>query len=147
MAKEIERKYLVTNDSYKAKAINAINIKQGYISRKKEGTVRVRIKGDKAFLTIKGANKGIVRNEWEYEIPVMQAEEMLSFVCEGNIIDKTRYIIPYNGFTWEVDEFHGRLAPLVIAEVELPSADSKPSLPDFIGNDVSSDPKYYNSNL
>ncbi len=147
MAKEIERKYLVTNDSYKAKAINAINIKQGYISRKKEGTVRVRIKGDKAFLTIKGANKGIVRNEWEYEIPVMQAEEMLSSVCEGNIIDKTRYIIPYNGFTWEVDEFHGRLAPLVIAEVELPSADSKPSLPDFIGNDVSSDPKYYNSNL
>jgi adenylate cyclase len=147
MAKEIERKYLVTNDSYKAKAINAINIKQGYISRKKEGTVRVRIKGDKAFLTIKGANKGIVRNEWEYEIPVMQAEEMLSSVCEGNIIDKTRYIIPYNGFTWEVDEFHGRLAPLVIAEVELPSADSKPSQPDFIGSDVSSDPKYYNSNL
>jgi adenylate cyclase len=147
MAKEIERKYLVINESYKEMAVKSVRIIQGYISRRKEATVRVRIKGDSAFLTVKGVTEGILRNEWEYEIPVDDATEMLRTACEGKVIDKVRYIVPFEGFTWEVDQFNGQLSPLTIAEVELPSADTNPVLPDFVGEDVSGNPAYYNSNL
>jgi adenylate cyclase len=147
MAKEIERKYLVINESYKEMAVKSVRIIQGYISRRKEATVRVRIKGDSAFLTVKGVTEGISRNEWEYEIPVDDATEMLRTACEGKVIDKVRYIVPCEGFTWEVDQFNGQLSPLTIAEVELPSADTNPVLPDFVGEDVSGNPAYYNSNL
>lgn len=147
MAKEIERKFLVSDDSYKLMASESHRIAQGYISRRKEGTVRVRILDDEAFLTVKGENYGISRNEWEYPIPVEDAREMFRDVCEDPILEKTRWIVPYEGLIWEVDEFRGALAPLVMAEVELPSADTPVSLPPFVGREVSGDPAYYNSNL
>ena len=147
MAKEIERKYLVINDSYKHMATNSIEISQGYLSRKIEATVRVRIANQTARLTIKGANSGIVRNEWEYEIPLNDAREMLSNCVSGRLIIKTRYIVPFAGYVWEVDNFHGDLEGLTIAEIELPDKDPTFSLPPFIGREVTGDPAYYNSNL
>lgn len=147
MAHEIERKFLVINESYKQMAVRSHKIAQGYISRQKEGTVRVRVRDDEAFLTIKGVNHGISRSEWEYPIPTADAREMLREVCGGAVLEKTRWIVEYQGFTWEVDEFHGRLAPLVVAEVELPDACLEPPLPPFVGREVSDDPQYYNSVL
>lgn len=146
MAKEIERKYLVTDDSYKRLAIASYHMTQGYISRRKEGTVRVRLRDDRGFLTVKGVTDGITRNEWEYEIPPGDAREMLHHVCQGNIVEKTRYLIPFDGLTWEVDDFTSP-CQMTVAEVELPSPDHIPSLPPFIGKEVSNDPAYYNSNL
>lgn len=109
--------------------------------------MRVRIFGDSGFLTVKGANAGISRSEWEYEIPLDDAREMLSSVCEPGIIDKTRYIVDFEGYRWEIDEFHGSLAPLVLAEVELPNPSATPLIPPFIGEEVSDNPAYFNSNL
>lgn len=147
MAKEIERKFLVTDDSYKLMAASSHHISQGYISRKKDGTVRVRIRDNEAFLTIKSENHGISRNEWEYTIPVSDAQDMLEEVCGHIILDKTRWIVEYRGLIWEIDEFHGALAPLVVAEVELSAPDISVELPPFIGREVSDDPEYFNSNL
>lgn len=147
MGKEIERKYLVINDSYREQTVSSVRITQGYISRRKEGTVRVRIFGNRGFITVKSPTRGIERCEWEYEIPAEDAREMLSTVCEPGIIDKTRHIIDYQGFRWEVDEFHGPLAPLVLAEVELPDSSVCPPIPPFIGEEVSDNPAYFNSNL
>lgn len=147
MGTEIERKYLVTDDSYRQFESRSYRITQGYISRRKEATVRVRTYGRHGFITVKSATNGIERREWEYEIPLGEAQEMLATVCERGIIDKTRHIVEYEGFRWEIDEFHGSLAPLVLAEVELPDASVCPPLPPFIGQDVSDDPAYFNSNL
>lgn len=154
MAKEIERKYLVTDHSYRELATSVSRIIQGYISRRKEGTVRVRLRDDKAFLTIKGITDGISRDEWEYEIPSADARAMLAGVCEGKVIDKTRYLVPVDGLIWEVDEFHGIANPLgdpteelTLAEVELPSADTDVKLPPFVGKEVSDNPAYFNSAL
>lgn len=147
MAKEIERKFLVIDDSYKSLATTAHHIIQGYVSRRKEATVRVRIRDDRSFLTIKGTTDGISRDEWEFEIPTTDAREMLRSVCEGNIIEKTRYIVPFNGMTWEIDQFINPVT-LTIAEIELPSEDVSISpLPPFIGEEVSGNPAFYNSNL
>ena len=146
--KEIECKFLVINDSYKELSSRHYEIIQGYISAVPERTVRVRIKGDRAFITIKGITRGIVRSEWEYEIPVADARQMITELCAENVIEKTRYIIECGGLQWEVDEFSGRHAGLVIAEVELTDAQAVIStLPSFIGKEVSDDPQYYNSNL
>lgn len=150
MSKETEYKFLVTDDSYKSMATERIRIEQGYITKRPEGTTRVRIWGGEAFLTIKGANRGATRDEWEYPIPVKDACEMLERVCEEGIIQKTRWIVPYMGYKWEVDEFHGHLDGLTIAEVELPDSNtplSKVTLPGFAGKNVTGDPQYYNSNL
>lgn len=147
MAKEIERKFLVTDNSYRDMATSSTRIMQGYISRRREGTVRVRVRGERAYLTIKGITQGIERNEWEYEIDPADAMTMLRECCEGGVLEKVRYVVPYGGYEWEVDEFGGRLAPLVVAEVELPSADEEVAFPPFIGREVSGDPAYYNSNL
>lgn len=147
MSKEIERKFLVINDSYKSMATHSIEIIQGYLSRKIEATVRVRITGDTARLTVKGANSGIVRNEWEYDIPLIDAREMLSDCASGRVISKTRYVVPYGGSVWEVDNFHGDLEGLTVAEIELPDKESDFRLPPFVGREVSGDPAYYNSNL
>lgn len=147
MGKEVERKFLVRDDSYRRMAADSCRITQGYISRRKEGTVRVRIYGKRGYLTVKGANRGIERYEWEYEIPVSDAREMLATVCEAGVIDKVRYIVDFQGFRWEIDEFQGVLAPLVVAEIELPDAAVEPPLPPFVGKEVSDDPAYFNSNL
>ena len=147
---EIERKYLVTSDSYKQMAVARYHICQGYISREKTGTVRIRITDDKAYLTIKGkpAAGHFARYEWEKEIDVQEAKELMQ-LCQGTIIDKTRWIIPAKeeGLKWEVDEFHGKHEGLTIAEIELTSEEQEVEKPDFVGEDVTSDPRYYNANM
>lgn len=147
---EIERKYLVTSDSYKQMAVARYHICQGYISREKTGTVRIRITDDKAYLTIKGkpAAGHFARYEWEKEIDVQEAKELMH-LCQGTIIDKTRWIVPAaeDGLKWEVDEFHGKHAGLTLAEIELTSEEQEVEKPDFVGEDVTSDPRYYNANM
>ena len=147
---EIERKYLVTSDSYKQMAVARYHICQGYISREKTGTVRIRITDDKAYLTIKGkpAAGHFARYEWEKEIDVQEAKELMQ-LCQGTIIDKTRWIIPAKeeGLKWEVDEFHGKHAGLTLAEIELTNEEQEVEKPDFVGEDVTSDPRYYNANM
>lgn len=148
MGKEIEHKYLVETDvSYKRLAVEVREIKQGYISREINGTVRVRITGDRARLTIKGRTVGDTRSEFEYSIPVADAEDMLRTLCEQPVITKSRYIVPFAGNTWEVDEFHGALEGLTIAEIEIPSSDYKYAVPAFATRNVTDDSRFYNSNL
>lgn len=149
MAQEIERKYLVTSDCYKTVAVARYHIRQGYISREKTGTVRIRITDNQAFLTIKGkpAAGHFARYEWEKEIPLHEAEELM-LLCQGTIIDKTRWIIPTShNLKWEIDEFHGKHTGLVLAEIELPNEEQSFEKPDFIGEEVTSDPRYYNANM
>ena len=147
---EIERKYLVTSDCYKEMAVARYHIRQGYISREKTGIVRVRITDDKAYLTIKGkpAAGHLARYEWEKEIDVYDAEELMK-LCQGTIIDKTRWTVPAaeEGLKWEVDEFHGKHEGLVVAEIELEREDQSFEKPDFIGDEVTHDPRYYNANM
>lgn len=147
MAKEIERKFLVINDSFVKMAEKVLYIEQGYISHRPEGTVRVRIKEDKGYITIKSKNEGASRDEWEYEIPIHDAKQMIDTVCEGNIIIKDRHIVSYGNHTWEIDVFHGNNEGLTVAEVELKNADENITLPPFIGEEVTGNAKYYNSNL
>lgn len=146
MGLEIERKFLVNNDSFKDIAISHSNIRQGYLSREPERTVRIRIKDDRGFITVKGKNSGAVRLEFEYEIPLADAEKMLG-LCSGKILDKTRYNVKFGGYLWEIDVFHGLDEQLTVAEIELPSADASFEIPDFIGEEVTGNPRYYNSML
>ncbi len=143
MAKEIERKYLVTGTEYRAEASARYRIIQAYLSRRPESTVRVRIKDDTAFLTVKGKNHGAVRDEWEYQIPLADAEAMISRCAEGMVIEKTRYRVG----RWEIDEFHGSLEGLTVAEIELTDAGERFDIPSYIGREVTGDPRYYNSML
>ena len=147
MAKEIERKFLVNDDSYMESATKCRHIEQGYLSRQIESTVRIRITDEKAYITIKGKTSGIERDEWEYEIPAKDAREMLDRCAEGNVIRKTRYYVPFDGLIWEVDRFEGVHEGLTVAEVELPASDHRIQFPPFVGEEVSGDPRYYNSNL
>ena len=147
MALEIERKFLV--DAEKISALNLTGgekIFQGYLSTDKNKTVRVRVKNNRGFLTVKSANVGIVRKEFEYEIPVADAEEILK-LCAPNVLQKVRYKVEYAGKIFEVDIFSGRHQGLILAEVELNSPTEIVDLPDWIGEEVSDNPKYYNSNL
>ena len=146
MAKEIERKYLVKPGAWKPPA-NGTTIRQGYLSSVKERVVRVRTKGPKAFLTIKGLTKGISRSEFEYEIPVEDADLLLTNLCEQPLIEKTRYKEIYQGHTWEIDVFFGANEGLIVAEVELTDENEKLALPAWVGEEVSADPRYFNSNL
>lgn len=147
MAKEIERKFLVAGDSYKAHATERRELMQAYLRTGAEGaTVRVRVTGERGFLTVKSPNRGIVRDEWEYEIPAGDAHAMAS-LAEGRPICKTRHIVTFGGMRWEVDEFHGDLQGLVLAEIELPSADTEVTLPPWVSREVTGDPRYYNSSL
>lgn len=148
MAKEIERKFLVNGSDYRREAVRSTDMEQGYLSTLPKATVRVRISGERAFITVKGLNNGAERNEWEYEIPAEDARQILQECSVSTIIKKTRYIVPAeNGLSWEVDEFHGAHEGLVLAEIELPSADYPVALPRFIGEEVTGDPRYYNSTL
>lgn len=148
MAQEIERKFMVEDDSYKSMASSSSRIVQGYICRTGGRTVRVRIRGEKGFLTIKGPSMdgGISRFEWEHEIPVEEAYELMELCQEGRI-NKTRYLVPYEGHLFEVDEFYDENQGLVIAEVELTSADESFVTPPFLGQEVTGDRRYYNANL
>ncbi|MBI5008858.1 MAG: CYTH domain-containing protein [Bacteroidia bacterium] len=145
MGQEIERKFLIKGD-YKKHSVKSLTIKQGYISTVNGITVRVRLKDKKGYLTIKGASgeSGISRYEWEKEIAFEEADELLR-LCDSGIIDKTRYLIPAGNFTWEVDEFHGENEGLVMAEIELKSESDTFSVPDWLGQEVTGDFRYYNS--
>jgi adenylate cyclase len=144
MAIEIERKFLVTGDAWRDAP--ATYYSQGYLSRAKERTVRVRIAGEEAFLTIKGVTAGASRAEFEYPIPLWDARALLA-LCEQPLIEKYRRKILYEGYVWEVDEFLGDNAGLVVAEIELPAEDSVFTAPAWIGDEVTGDARYYNSNL
>ena len=146
MAQEIERKFLVTGDGWKALSCGIV-CRQGYLSRTRECVVRVRIADDKAYLSVKGAVTAITRTEFEYEIPFSDAEVLLFDFCEKPLIQKTRHLISFKGFIWEVDEFSGENKGLVIAELELESEDQVFEKPDWVGSEVTGDPKYYNANL
>lgn len=147
MAVEIERKYLVTGDSWRAAVESQSRIMQGYLSEGGRATVRARVKGDKAFLTIKGATTGISRSEYEYEIPVADAEQMLAELAVSSVIDKTRYGVRQGNHVWDLDVFAGDNVGLVMAEVELGSEDEAFEMPDWAGEEVSGDGRYFNSNL
>ncbi len=146
MAIEIEHKYLVVNDSYKQDASSHSEIWQGYLSRDPAHTIRVRIRDSSACITIKGKSAGAARCEFEYSIPLEDAQQLMQ-LCEPPIISKTRYIIMHDGNRWEVDEFHGALSGLVIAELEIPDEKYRYRLPAFVGNDVTNDKRFYNSQL
>lgn len=146
MGIEIERKYLVANDGYKKYETEVIDIRQGYLSREPERTVRIRTWNNRGYITVKGLSHGASRCEYEYEIPNLDACEMLE-MCEDPILHKRRHLVEYAGHRWEVDEFLGQLSPLVTAEIELKSEAEAFELPPFIGKDVTGDPRYYNSNL
>lgn len=143
---EIERKFLVLNDEYKKLGLSQM-IVQGYLNSDKNRTVRVRIQDSTAKLTIKSSTVGISREEFEYEIPVSEARIMLNDICEKPIIEKTRYTINFQGSIWEVDEFSGDNKGLIVAEIELDSPNSQFNKPEWIGEEVSYDPKYFNSSL
>lgn len=146
---ETERKFLVRSDAFKAAARESHTIGQGYIAHDGGNTVRVRLLDDRGILTIKGRtiDGGMSRPEWEMEIPRQDAEDLLP-LCQGGFIDKTRYIVPAgDGLAFEVDEFHGENDGLVMAEIELPSADTPFPRPDWLGEEVTGDKRYYNSYL
>lgn len=145
--KEIERKFLVKDSiSEVLKGIKGKAIRQGYISEQDGVTVRVRTKGDKGFLTIKGKTSGITRSEFEYEIPFNEAESLLEDFCP-RFLSKVRYEVQNGDHTWEIDVFHGKLEGLIVAEIELKSENEGFGLPEWIAEEVSHDPQYYNSNL
>jgi len=146
MAIEIERKFLVQGDQWRQLGHGTV-YRQGYMAKGKGRTVRVRIAGDRGYLTIKGAPSGISRLEFEYPIPLADAEEMLATLCDRPLIEKTRYRIEWAGLVWEVDEFAGENQGLILAEVELTSEAQAITVPDWIGVEVTHDPRYYNSNL
>jgi adenylate cyclase len=146
MAYEIEHKYLVHNDVWLPTTAGVL-YRQGYLSSAKESVVRVRIAGDRAFLTVKGLTTGVMRLEFEYPVPLADAAMMLDQLCMPPLIEKTRYREEYQGHCWEIDEFHGDNSGLLLAEVELGSTDECFALPPWAAANVSDDPRYFNSNL
>jgi adenylate cyclase len=146
MAKEIERKFLIRDDIWRSLA-KGTAYRQGYLNSAKERTVRIRTIDDKAFLTIKGLTVGATRSEYEYEIPLAECNAMLDTLAEKPIIDKKRYKVPFDGLTWEIDEFFGENLGLIVAEVELESEDQIFKKPEWVGDEVTGDPRYFNANL
>jgi len=145
MAKEIERKFLVTGDGWRTDAVG-LTCLQGYVPSS-TCTVRARIMGDKGYLTIKARDKGVTRTEFEYEIPLSDATELLTRFCEGTLIEKVRYRVEYAGLVWEIDEFTGANAGLIVAEVELEHEGQAFEKPEWIGAEVTHDRRYLNSSL
>lgn len=146
MAKEIERKFLVVGSTWRTLA-QGTRYRQGYLNSDKARTVRIRTVGDQAFLTIKGPTIGVTRTEFEYPIPYDDCVTMLNDLAEQPVIDKIRYKIPVDGLIWEVDEFLGVNEGLIVAEVELTSEDQAFEKPDWVGEEISGDVRYYNSSL
>jgi adenylate cyclase len=146
MGQEIERKFLVKTDSWRGQD-QGKRYRQGYLSTVKERTVRVRTAGEKGFLTIKGVTVGASRPEYEYEIPASDANQILDQLCQQPLIEKTRYRISYAGLVWEVDEFEGENRGLITAEVELKDEKQVVSFPEWVGQEVTADPRYFNANL
>ena len=147
MGIEVERKFLVSDESWRDDVTASTRIVQGYIAQTGSATVRVRVKGDRGFLTIKGLSVGVSRSEFEYEVPVADALAMLDELAQGPVIDKVRHLVPVGGHVWEVDVFAGENAPLVMAEVELADSQEAFVRPDWAGVEVSDDQRYFNVNL
>lgn len=147
MATEIERKFLLTSAAWRAEVVSSRRISQGYLSRASNAAVRVRISGERAELNVKSTRDGIHRLEFEYAIPLADAEQLLERVALRPLIDKTRHIVERGPHRWEIDEFHGENAGLIVAEIELGAADEAFERPDWLGREVSEDPRYYNSSL
>jgi adenylate cyclase len=143
---EIERKFLLANDGWRTLG-QPVLLRQGYLSSQAERVVRVRVEGEAAYITIKGRSTGATRGEWEYPIPLADANELLDTLCEQPLIEKYRRRVEFAGKVWEVDEFLGANAPLVVAEIELRSEDEPFERPDWIGEEVTGDPRYFNSAL
>ncbi len=146
MGLEIERKFLIKKNSWKSAVTRFHKIKQGYLNSSPSRTVRVRLYDDKGFLTIKGKSENLTRKEYEYDIPAFEAESLME-LCERPLIEKTRHLCQYEGHVWEVDVFEGVNKGLVLAEIELTKEEETFSLPDWIGEEVSTDPRYFNSSL
>lgn len=146
MGVEIERKFLLRDKCWRP-SDGGVLYRQGYLSLDAGRSVRIRIANEQAWLTIKGKNKGRIREEFEYAIPAQDAMYMLDHLCLKPLIEKTRYRIDVNGLCWEIDEFFGENAGLVLAEVELDDPDQEIPLPDWIGEEVTDDPRYYNASL
>jgi adenylate cyclase len=146
MGLEIERKYLLKDDGWRPGPAGVF-VRQGFVLNSPECTIRVRLMGEQAFLTIKGRNQGIVRLEYEYPIPVADAKELLDHFCLPSLIEKTRYIRHHAGLKWEIDEFTDLNQGLIVAEIELKTADQAIDLPPWIGLEVSDDPRYLNASL
>lgn len=144
MATEIERKFLVKDDSWRAAADAGVVYRQGYLLGSERASVRVRLEGEVARLNIKGATLGVRRQEYEYPIPMADAVEMLESLCQQPLIEKVRHHIPFGGRLWEVDVFQGDNAGLVVAEVEVETEDAALVLPPWAGREVSHQPRYYN---
>lgn len=144
MATEIERKFLVISDDWRAAAKPGVRFRQGYLSGTGKASVRVRVEGQKANLNIKSATLGVRRSEFEYAIPVDEANQMLDELCTGGIVEKTRFLVPVGEHTWEVDVFEGANAGLIVAEIELEHEDETFEKPAWAGAEVSDDPRYYN---
>ncbi|MFG6456062.1 CYTH domain-containing protein [Pelomonas nitida] len=146
MGIEIERKFLVSGEGWRDAATASTRYSQGYLSRDPARTVRVRIAGDAAFLTIKGATQGATRAEFEYAVPLADAQQLLA-LCDGPVVEKFRHLCPHEGMTWEVDEFLGANAGLVVAEIELVSETQSFGRPGWLGAEVTGDGRYVNANL
>ncbi|MFC3109417.1 CYTH domain-containing protein [Undibacterium arcticum] len=146
MGVEIERKFLLRGDGWRGLGQRVL-LRQGYLSSDPARVVRVRIEGESAMLTIKGRNTGASRGEWEYPIPLADAQVFLDTLCQQPIIEKYRSRIAHAGMVWEVDEFLGANAGLVLAEIELTAEDQPFARPDWVGDEVTDDPRYYNANL
>lgn len=144
MGTEIERKFLVCGDHWRERADNGTRLRQGYLAGSERSSVRVRVEGEGANVNIKSGTLGIRRQEYEYPIPLIDAEEILDTLCEKPLIEKTRFHVPHEGRVWEVDVFEGDNAGLVVAELELDSEDAVLNLPDWVGEEVSHDTRYYN---
>ena len=147
MAVEIERKYLVVNDKWKPFVESEAAMKQGYLATVANASIRVRVAKGRAYLNIKSATVGIRRAEYEYEIPLQDGEEMLANLTSGSVIDKVRYKVRCGDHVWDLDLFHGDNSGLMVAEVELDSEDESFEMPQWAGEEVSGDVKYYNSSL
>jgi len=147
MGIEVERKFLVKSDAWRGREESQVHIMQGYLANNAGLTVRARVKGENAFLTIKGSTQGISRAEYEYQIPVEDAESMLKDLAIFPPVDKVRHRIRVGDHVWELDVFAGENQGLVMAEVELGSEDESFEMPEWAGDEVSSDPRYYNVNL
>lgn len=147
MGVEIERKFLVTDAGWRAAVTGSVRYQQGYLSRSPTSAIRVRTDGERAVLNIKSSTDGITRLEYEYAIPLADAEELLARVALRPVIVKTRHFVEFDGRRWEIDVFEAESAGLIVAEVELESADARVSLPPWVGLEVSSDPRYYNASL
>ncbi len=147
MPLEIEHKFLLQNDDWKALASHSSNYKQGYLISDKKRSVRIRISNDKAWLNIKSATIGASRQEYEYEIPINEGLEIINTLCEKPLIEKTRHFVPILQHTWEIDVFSGENDGLIIAEIELSEINESFHIPDWIGTDVTLDLRYYNNSL